>query len=77
MYWGDIESVFNEGASPEQVDKLIVHWPSGTVRELGPLPVNAHVRVTEGKDDFEVVLRAKQVTEGQVGQRSETPGTSG
>jgi hypothetical protein len=61
----------------QQVDKLIVHWPSGTVQELGPLPVNAHVRVTEGKDDFEVVLRAKQVTEGQVGQRSETSGTSG
>jgi biotin synthase-related radical SAM superfamily protein len=47
------------------------------VQELGPLPVNAHIRVTEGKDDFEVVLRAKQVTDGQIGQGDGTTGTSG
>ena len=40
------------------VDRLTVRWPSGTVQELRSVPVGAHIRITEGEPEFEVLWRA-------------------
>ena len=42
----------------QAVDRLTVRWPSGTVQELRSVPVGAHIRITEGEPEFEVLWRA-------------------
>ena len=39
---------------------VTIHWPSGAVQRLGGVPTGTHIRVTEGKPEFETLLRAKR-----------------
>ena len=41
----------------QTVDRLIVHWPSGTVQKFDDVPVGVHLRITEDRDRFDVLLR--------------------
>lgn len=45
----------------EQVDRLLVKWPSGEQTELSDLPADRHIVVTEGSDDFEFAEPGKQI----------------
>ena len=40
----------------EEVDLLVIHWPSGTVQEFRSVPVGAHIRITEGRPQYKVLL---------------------
>ena len=46
---------FGLGAA-EKIDRLSVHWPSGTSQVLTDVPMDAHIRITEDQDGFEVLL---------------------
>jgi len=41
-----------------RVDELSIRWPSGATQQLADLPVGAHIRVTEGSAEYDVLHRA-------------------
>lgn len=43
------------------VDSLTVHWPSGAKQEFTSVPVDAHIRITEGDPQFKVLSRVQDV----------------
>ena len=44
------------------VDRLVVHWPSGAVQELAGVRPGRHIRITEGKPEYEVLLSSSPVS---------------
>jgi hypothetical protein len=41
------------------IDRLTVHWPSGTVQTFKAVPTGVHLRITEGKAKFETLVDAR------------------
>ena len=48
------ELIVGVGAA-EQIDRLEVRWPSGSVQEFESVGVNQDLTITEGQEDFEAV----------------------
>lgn len=44
----------------EVVDRLIVQWPAGLVQEFESVPVGNHIRITEGRPDYEILFSSSQ-----------------
>ena len=42
----------------EKVDRLTVHWPSGTIQEFTSVHAGQHIRITEGQPQFKVLVTA-------------------
>lgn len=49
---------FGLGQAPK-VDRLVVHWPSGTVQEFPSVPVGVHIRITEDQAEYRVLVRVQ------------------
>ena len=43
----------------QKVDRLLVKWPFGKTQEFRSVPVGAHIRITEGQSEFEVLYTSK------------------
>ena len=43
----------------KSVDRLSVHWPSGTVQHFRLVPTGVHIRITEGRSEYETLVRAR------------------
>lgn len=41
------------------VQRLTVRWPSGQLQELTGIPVDHHIRITEGRPDYQVISGAQ------------------
>ena len=40
-----------------EVEQLKIYWPSGNVQELPNLPIDQHIRVTEGRQEHEIAAK--------------------
>lgn len=45
------------------IDRLIVRWPAGQVEEFSDLPVNDHIRLTEGEPAYTLVKARRTTSE--------------
>jgi len=45
----------------EVVDRLTIRWPSGEVQTFEAVPVDRHLRITEGSDEFRTLLRSASI----------------
>jgi len=47
----------------EVVDRLTIRWPSGEVQSFEGVPVDRHLRITEGADNYRTMSRRARVSE--------------
>lgn len=47
----------------QKVDRLLVKWPFGKTQEFRSVPVGAHIRITEGQSEFEVLSTGQAPSE--------------
>jgi len=41
-----------------EVDRLVVHWPSGAIQEFTSVPAGRHIRITEGQPQYKLLVTA-------------------
>lgn len=44
----------------DTVSRLTIHWPSGYIQVLHDVPVNQHIRITEGSNQFDTIAQSSE-----------------